>query len=152
MPYIYSEIRDELKKKPRHALYRVNPNKEFKLIAQGDSKTEVKNELKKMKINEDDFFMLLSMSFHSGSKSDQGGPLLIMIKVYRSIDGKIKNIIREMKKYPESEMTGGIWFGKKFLEKKGWKNNYIENIIEKLIYRKTKIIVYGKSLYEIDFA
>lgn len=152
MPFNYNDIRSELKQKPRHLLFEIKPDKKFQLIKTGNTKTEVKNFLKTYKkINDKNFYMLLSLSFHSGSKSSQGGPLMIMVKIYRLIDGKIKNIIRENKKYPENEMTGAIWFGKKFLEKKGWKDEYIENIIEKLIHKKTKIIVFGKSIYEIDF-
>ena len=138
-------IKSNIKSEPVCFLYKISTKNDYKLIINSDGKNEAKQLLKEKyekKTNVKDYFILCKLTFHTGTKHGQGGPIAANFSVYTIEDGIVKNIIKSnddnLTKLGNN-MIGTIWFTKKFLEEKNWNKNYLNNIIEKLITNKAKI-------------
>jgi hypothetical protein len=143
-------IKKEIKENPICFVYKIHNNK-AKLIIKTYGKNDAKNELKDYKNRTNSYFIIAKIFFHSGQKFGQKGPISVLFNAYIFIDDKLKNIAN-INDYPNirDNMIGPVWFDKIFLEKKGWNNNYIDTIIEKLITGKKKII--PLNIYNVHFS
>jgi len=150
--YKYEEIRDELKKN-RYTVY-VIENQKYKLVFKfNGTKSELKEKLKKkyLKKNKPDmFFVIFKFSFHTGEKSDQGGPLgvklstLVFDKDNELDNGYTYNEINR-------RFVHTVWFQRQFLEEEGWSDNYFNIMIEKLLAGKVKIYPLVKTKFNVKF-
>lgn len=114
---------------------------ESKLILSGGSKIDTLKEINKKKLKNGTKLIRLAVSFHSGEKIGQGGPIAVNSKLFEVIDGKVK------KNKWADKLIGYIWFGQNYLERSGWKKYYIPDIIEKLNSGNFKF-VFGVTKYE----
>jgi hypothetical protein len=149
--YNYEEIRDELKKN-RYNVY-VIENQKYKLALKfNGTKSELKEKLKKkyLKKNKPDmFFVCFKFSFHTGTKSDQGGPLAIKLSTLLFIDDELVNGFTYNEKCRKIVYT--IWFQRKYLEKNGWSDTNFDIIIGKLLSGKTKLYPLVINMFNVKF-
>jgi hypothetical protein len=136
----YEDIRNELKKN-KYVIYKVKNNKfTFELKFNG-TKSELIKELDK-KIKSFDYFICFKFGFHTGTKPLQGGPLSVTISTFDFIENKFKN---------GKQINGKIWFQKKYLEKFGWKDNYLNEILNKLLSGKVKLNPLVVNMFNVYF-
>ena len=150
--YIYENIRDELKNH-KYIIYTVD-NNEYKLALKfKGNKKELIDKIEekfKNKLNKSNFyFIYYKFGFHTGTKPLQGGPLSITINTFIFIDSQLKNGFTHDKKY--KQINGKVWFQKKFLEKFGWNNNYLDNMTKKLISCKINLLPLVVNMYNVYF-
>jgi hypothetical protein len=150
-----TEIKDEIKSKPLSWVYKITSPNDYKLVFKTNGKNESKNKIKEKygnkKLDHSIYFIVCKITFHSGTKFAQGGPVAANFDVYAFIDGKLTNILNDSSnKYKHVEnIKGVVWFDKLFLEKRGWDYKYVDNIIEKLI--KGNFVLMQKTVYHVKF-
>ena len=153
-----SDIKEQIKTKPISFVYKVSSPTDFKLIFKTNGKNESKQKIKEKyfnkKLDESTYFIICKITFHSGKKFSQGGPIAANFDVYALENNKPNKLVNIMKaesnKFTHLENIKGIvWFDKLFLEKKGWDYKYIDNIIKKLI--KGKLVLIQRTLYHVKF-
>ena len=130
--YNYNDIKNNIKDSGK-LIYWLNEKGE--IILTDNSKNNSKNKIKKNK-NLTGLLYRFTLTFHTGIKPGQGGPLAINIMLYN----KDKN---ELLKVSENK-NGIIWFTKDYLERRGWKDNFI-NLTYNIVSRKNfefKIRIY----------
>jgi len=149
--YKYEEIRDELKKN-RYTVYIIE-NQKYKLALKfNGTKTELKEKLTKkyLKKNKPDmFFVIFKFSFHTGEKSDQGGPLAVKLSTLvfdkdELVNGFTYNEINR-------RFVHTVWFQRKFLQKEGWSDNYFNIMIQRLLDGKTKLYPLVINMFNVEF-
>ena len=97
-----------------------------KLLVSGENKTETKNQIKKLKLKDGTKLFRLLIEFHSGQKAEHPGKICIITKTFIIENGVVKeNIWKE-------NSNGYIWFDDDFLQRRGWKNYYINTIVSKI--------------------
>jgi hypothetical protein len=137
--YVYEEIRDELKKN-RYVIYKVDRNKPELAFKFSGKKSELKEKITKKYLKKNNphlFFVCFKFSFHTGTKQFQGGPLAVRLSSFIFHNNELVSGYRhndQCKKF-----LYDVWFPKKYLEKNGWDDNYLENIINKLLKDKVKM-------------
>jgi hypothetical protein len=149
--YKYEDIRDELKKN-KYIIYYVENNKYKQLLKFNGTKHDLINKLenKYNKFTKNNFyFICLKFGFHTGEKPLQGGPLSITISTFVFINNELKNGFTYDKKY--RQINGKVWFQRKFIEKFGWKESYLENIVNKLISGKIDLAPLSINMYNVYF-
>ncbi len=142
-----AEIKEQIKAKNICWTWKVSSRTDYKLILKTDGKNEAYKQIKAKytepeKLDPDVYFLIGKITFHSGKKINQGGPVALNLNVVAFSDGKLSNIIKLTDlKFDSIKKTqiGIVWFDKIHLEKKGWSNKYLDNIVKKLIKRKTNI-------------
>jgi hypothetical protein len=130
--YIYNNIKDEIKKSGK-LIYWLNEKGE--IILTDTSKNNSKNKILKMKKN-NGLLYRFTLTFHTGKKSGQGGPLAINIVLFNKDGDELSKV--------SGNKHGIIWFSQDYLERMGWKENYI-NITYDIVSRKNfefKIRIY----------
>ncbi len=115
-----SDIKNEIKKSKKTVFWY---NENSKEIIVGDSKSKTKNKIKSIKYTGKLF--RLSISFHKGTGLTQGGPIAVKVNEYYKENDKIKKI--------PGWKNGYIWFNREWLEINGWKQRYLDIIIEKML-------------------
>jgi hypothetical protein len=152
-----SEIKKEIKSKPICFVYQIK-SKKFKLVIKADKKSEAKKDLlnliNKKKIKPDDYFILMKLTFHSGTRFGQAGVLAAVLSVYKVEDGILKNMMNvkdEKYDYVGRNMIGPVWFKKYWLEENGWSYKYLDNIVNRLITGKANIIKIAPTSYNAEF-
>jgi len=150
--YKYEEIRDKLKEY-RYVVFSVKDNKEFNMILRFDGtnrelREEIADSFKKFD-KPNYFFVVFRFSFHTGTKPLQGGPLAVTLSTLKFIDNKIVDAY----KYNDvaKRFMNQIWFQRKFLEEKGWNDNYFNIIIQKLLAGKTKLYPLVINKFNVQF-
>ena len=153
--YKLTEIKEQIKKKPICYVYKISSPTDFKLVFKTDGKNESKQKIKEKygnkQLNETDYFIIVKITFHTGTKFYQGGPIAANFDAYTFINKKLINIKKtDIKNFMliQKNIIGIVWFDKTFIEKKGWTNNYLDNIIQKLIKGKTKLDI--RTVYHIN--
>jgi len=136
----YEDIRNELKKN-KYVIYKVKNNKFIFELKFNGTKSELIEELGK-KIKNFDYFICFKFGFHTGTKPLQGGPLSVTISTFDFIENKFKN---------GKQINGKIWFQKKYLEKFGWKDNYLNEILNKLLSGKVKLNPLVVNMFNVYF-
>lgn len=144
--YKYEDIRDELKKY-KYITYNVKNNKYEKGIKIKGTKSELIEKLEKKK--NVDYYICFKFGFHTGTKQLQGGPLSITISTFVFVNDELKNGFTYDKKY--KQLNGKVWFQKKYLEKFGWSESYLETIITKLLNGKSKLNPLVINMYNVEF-
>jgi hypothetical protein len=144
--YNYEDIRDELKKY-KYVIYNIKNNKFEQGIKFKGKKSELIEKLEKKK--NVDFYVCFKFGFHTGTKPLQGGPLSITISTFLFINNELKNGFTHDNKC--KQFNGKVWFQKKYLEKFGWSDKYLETIITKLINNKAKINPLVVNMYNVEF-
>lgn len=92
-----------------------------KLLVTDSSKSASRKKLLKTKY--EGYLYRFSITFHTGKKYMQGGPLAVNVRYFNVEDGKIKKITGEGK-------NGTIWFKKEWLEaKRKWQDKWLDMII-----------------------
>jgi hypothetical protein len=138
-----SDIKEKIKLNPVVYVYKIE-KKEFKLIFNTDSKKEAKEQIYKMK----DYkcvFAIIKLTFHNDDKLY----LKASLDFYKLNN---KNVLENLgNTEPYSNMSGPVWFSKKFLEKYNWNNKYLDNIVKKVIGGKVELSLIGKTYYEVEF-
>ncbi len=137
MKYDIQDIKKELKNGDLVYWY----DTDSKLILSGGSKISTQKELNKKKLKNGTKLIRLAISFHSGDKIGQGGPIAVNSKLFEIIDGKVKKI-----EWIDN-LIGYIWFGQNYLERTGWKNYFLTKIINKLNGGNFEF-VFGVTKYE----
>jgi hypothetical protein len=150
--YIYENIRDELKNF-KYIIYSVD-NNEYKLVLRfkGTKKElvdKIENKFKNKITKLNYYFICYKFGFHTGTKPLQGGPLSITINTFIFSDGQLKNGFTYDKKY--KDIHGKVWFQKKYLEKFGWNNNYLDIMCKKLISGKIILLPLVVNMYNVYF-
>ena len=118
----YQTIKEELKKKDIIYWY----DKNGKLLLSGNSKSKTKEKIKKLKI--EGIIYRLHITFHTGSKGWQGGPIAVNVALFEKDINNVKKNLEKENFYK----NGSVWFSKKMLESRGWNNKYLDLIIYKL--------------------
>jgi hypothetical protein len=132
----YEEIRDSIRNSGK-LIYWYDSNGNLLIV--DSSKKSSRNKLLKTKYDGDLF--RLSITFHTGTKFGQGGPLAVNCKTFKIENGKIIKV-----KNPDK--NGIVWFRKSWLESQGkWKENWLNMIILKL--RRKYNFKFGISTYPI---
>lgn len=75
-----------------------------------------KSKIKKMN-NISGSLYRFNLTFHTGKKPGQGGPIAINIRAFNKINNKINRI--------SGYKNGVIWFPRDYLERRGWQDKYI---------------------------
>ena len=140
----YEDIRDELKKH-RYNIYLIDNNNKYKLFLEySGTKKELINILKKKNKNKNNYFICYKFSFHTGTI-----PLSITISSLIFIDDQLKSGYTYDKKY--KKFHGKVWFQRKYLEDKGWKSSYLDNMTKKLISGKVDLLPLVVNMYNVYF-
>ena len=156
----FQKIKEEIKNNPVCFLYLVKPDNKFKIIIKGDRQSEVKEKLVEIyndnpnKFGPDDYFILAKLTFHTGQKLAQGGPLSVIFHHYAVDNNTLKNTmyIKNYKyKKLHSVIGGTVWFSKKWLEEFGWSYEYIDNLINRLITGKETLNLMITNNYHPKF-
>ena len=150
--YVYEEIREELKKN-RYVIYKIE-KKKFELVFKfNGKKSELKEKITKKylkKDNTDLFFVCFKFSFHTGTKDFQGGPLAVNLSTFAFLDGELTSGRRK------NELCDAfvykVWFQRKWLEKFGWKDSYLDRMITKLLNKEVKLYPLLENLYNVKFS
>jgi hypothetical protein len=130
----YNEIKNYLKESGKFIYWY---SVDGKLLVVDSSKKSSRKKLLKTKY-EGDLFRL-SMTFHTGKKFGQGGPIAINCRTFRLEDGKIIKV--------PGDKNGVFWFDKRWLEGQSrWNSFWIEDIIRKLRSKNFKFGI-GIKLY-----
>ena len=142
--YNYIDIRDNIKLNPICFIYKIN-KKEFKLIINTNGKKDAKDKIYKTKdYNEDYYYIIIKLTFHTND--------MLYLKASLDIYKFNNNIFKNMgNTSPYHNMSGPVWFSKKFLEKYNWNNKYLDNIVKKVINGKVELSLIGTTKYEIEF-
>lgn len=154
--YNYEDIRDELKKH-KYIIYLIDNNNYKLILKHSGPKKELINILKKELINilekkyknNNYYFICYKLSFHTGTKPLQGGPLSITISSLIFIDNQLKSGYTYDKKY--KKFNGKVWFQRKYLEKNGWKSSYLDNMTKKLVSGKVDLLPLVVNMYNVNF-
>lgn len=102
------------------------------LLVDNDKKS---SKIKIKKINYNGILYRLNISFHTGTRYGQGGPLAVNCRIFNKENKTITKI--------KGNKNGVIWFDKKWLENMNWKQKYLDIIIKKLKNKlEFKIAVY----------
>ncbi len=121
MTTTYDKIRDSLKESGKLIYWY---DSEGKLLVTDNSKSSSRKKLLKTKYQGDLF--RLSITFHSGKKVGQGGPIAVHCRTFKLEDSVIVKI-------PGSK-NGIIWFEKTWLEtERKWDDVWLKIIIKKLM-------------------
>jgi hypothetical protein len=130
--YNYINIKNEIKESNK-LIYWLNEKGEIILVDK--NKNSSKNKIKKIK-NLTGLLYRFTLTFHTGKKPGQGGPLAINIILFNKDGNTLSKVF--------NNKHGIIWFSQNYLERMGWKINYI-NIIYEIVSRKNfefKIRIY----------
>ncbi len=151
-----AEIKEQIKKKNVCWVWKVSGPTDYKLILKTNGKNEAYKQIKTKyteleKLDPNVYFIIGKITFHSGEKFGQAGPIAFNLNVVAFSDGKLFNVIKSSnQKYTHlKKLKGVIWFDKTYLEKNGWSNNYLDNIIKKLI--KGNINIMQRMIYHVKF-
>lgn len=152
------EIKKNIKDNLRTFIYYIDAKKNINMIIKANGKKEAKNKLIELinnhKVKTDGYFLLLKITFHTVTVWWKGGPIGISIDLYYVDDNLLKNINRTTnnKYYDEGRtMTGVVWFTKYFLENKGWNNDYLDNIVNRLVNGKSILEKLLVTEYHVKF-
>ena len=118
----YQTIKEELKKKDTVYWY----DKNGKLLLTGNSKSKTKEKIKKLKI--EGLLYRLHITFHTGTRGGQGGPIAVNVAIFE----KDINTVKKNYQNENYQKNGIVWFPKKMLESRGWDAEYLDLIIYKL--------------------
>jgi hypothetical protein len=110
-----------------------------KLLVSGETKSETKKKVKKLKLKEGTQLYRLVIEFHSGKKLGQGGKICVEIKTYIISENKVK-----FENTWKKKANGNIWFDDEFLEERKWKISYLNNIVNKI---NNNTIKFGFGLF-----
>jgi hypothetical protein len=94
-----------------------------KLLVTGETKSDTKKKVEKLKLKEGTQLYRLVIEFHSGKKPNQHGQICVIIKTF-VIDNKITKFDNTWKK----NSNGYVWFDDEFLEERNWKNIYLNHL------------------------
>lgn len=130
--YNYNDIKKEIKESEK-LIYWLNGKGEVVLIDK--SKNNSKNKILKIKkIN--GLLYRFTLTFHTGKKPGQGGPIAINIMLFNKEGNELSKVY--------NNKHGVIWFSQDYLERRGWKENFI-NLIYNIVSRENfefKIRIY----------
>lgn len=130
--YNYNDIKKEIKESKK-LIYWLNDKGDIILI--GDDKNITKDKIMKDRKVSGLLYRFV-LTFHTGKKPGQGGPLAINIRPYIKECGSLSN--------GPSNKSGIIWFDQDYLERRGWRENFI-TLTYSIITRKSfefKIRIY----------
>jgi hypothetical protein len=116
--YNYSDVRAKIKETATIYWF----NKDGNLLLTGLSKSKTKKIIKKEKYEGN--LYRLSLSFHSGEKKFQGGPLAVKCVLFEKKENKVSKVT--------SKKNGTIWIEKKYLESSGFSKKMLDIIIDRL--------------------
>ena len=110
-----------------------------------EGKKNAKDELYKMKnYNDKIFYIIIKLTFHNNESLTMKASL----DIYKFDNEILKNMGNVD---PYHNMSGSVWFSKKFLEKYNWNNRYLDTIVKKVITGKVELSLVGTTKYEVDF-
>ena len=110
----YNEIK-QIIKNSKKIIYWLDENGTIILV--DSDKNISKNKIKNIK-NVSGLLYRFILTFHTGKKPGQGGPLAINIRTFNKIDKKIIRV--------PGYKNGVIWFPIDYLERRGWHDKYID--------------------------
>jgi len=114
-----------------------------KLLISGLTKSETKKKLEKLNLKEGTKLFRLVIEFHSGKKPEHPAKICIITKTF-IIDDKLVKFDTWQK-----NSNGYVWFDDSFLERRGWKDYYLSNIVKKVNSAQIKFkfgIIYYKQI------
>lgn len=120
--YNYIDIKKDIKKSGKLCYWFDNFGNN---ILTGNSKNKTTNQMKKLDKKEGIYYRFI-ITFHSGKKPLQGGPIGVNVQEWKQDDTFHK---------VSGNKNGVIWFDEGYLERMGWKDSYM-NIIYEIISRK----------------
>lgn len=149
-----TDIKEQLRLKPICFVYRIKSPSDFELVFKTFGKNDSKKKIKEKygnKKNNGDYFIISKITFHTGTKFSQGGPIALNLDVYVFDENKLVNVMKvPHDRFKNLEkIKGVVWFDKVFLEKKGWDYKYIDNIIKKLIKGNFQLV--QRTIYHVKF-
>jgi hypothetical protein len=130
--YNYIDIKKDIKESGK-LIYWLNEKGEIILIDK--SKNSSNNKIKKIK-KLTGLLYRFTITFHTGKKPGQCGPLAINIILFNKDENVLSKVL--------DDKHGTIWFKQDYLERMEWKNNYI-NLTYDIVSRKNfefKIRIY----------
>lgn len=127
----YDKIRDSLKESGKLIYWYDSAGN---LLVTDSSKSSSRKKLLKTKYSGDLF--RLSITFHSGTKIGQGGPIAVHCRTFKLEDNEITKV--------PGYKNGIVWFDKQWLETRNmWKDIWLKIIVDKLI----KNFKFGIGIY-----
>lgn len=130
--YIYNDIKNNIKESGK-LIYWLNEQGDIILV--DHSKNTSKNKIKKIKKLRGLLYRF-TLTFHTGKKIGQGGPLAINIMLFNKDENQLLKV--------SGNKNGVIWFSQDYLERRGWKDEFI-NLTYTIVSRKNfefKIRIY----------
>ena len=139
----FEQIKEKIKKGNQYFLFNLNPDIPY-LLAQGTTKTLIKNKLKKKVIKnqekyKDTLCILMFFEFRVPDNRFTFGDLLVNVHRYK--------ITENLKLKGEPKPFGYVFFTKTYLEKNGWSYTYLRNIIYLYKLRKITFFALGQPRY-----
>ena len=119
----YNEIKNNIKDSGK-LIYWLNEKGTILLV--NNKKSQAKIELKKMK-HISGLLYRFNLSFHTGYKPGQGGPIAINIRTFEKTNSTITKV--------PGYKNGIIWISKDYIELRGWQEKYI-NFVYNIINKK----------------
>ncbi len=117
----YDKIRDGLKESGKLIYWY---DSKGNLLVTDSSKSSSRKKLLKTKYSGD--LYRLSITFHSGTKVGQGGPIAVHCRTFKLEDGNITKI--------PGYKNGIVWFDKSWLEtRRKWDDIWLKIIVDKLM-------------------
>ena len=91
------EIKNQIKKSQVCFTYKISSPKEFKLVFKSDGKNQAYKQIKEKynepeKLPDSTYFIIGKITFHSGKKFYQGGPIALNLNVVAFINNKLVNL------------------------------------------------------------
>jgi hypothetical protein len=129
--YNYIDIKNDIKKSGKLCYWFDHSGNN---ILTGNNKNITTNQMMKLDKKEGVYYRFI-ITFHTGKKPGQGGPIGVKVQEWKQDDTFHK---------VHGYKNGIIWFDRNYLERMGWKDNYIDKIYE-IISRKNfefKIRIY----------
>jgi hypothetical protein len=122
-----------------------NSNKVFwindngKIVLEGKHKNETTKQIMNMKMDDCTLYRII-LDFHTGKKPGQGGQIASKIIQFKKVNNDLY--------IGDSHKQGIIWFTDDYLERMGWKSNYI-NILYEIVSKsqfefKIKLYLFDK--------
>jgi len=124
----YLKIKKSIKEGPLVYWY----DDKGELLLKGKSKNETKKQVKKLSY--EGILFRLNITFHTGKKGFQGGPIAVRVKVFEKKGNKLTHKI----KGDFYQMNGKVWFLLNFILTSKWRERYLDIIILKLLEGKLK--------------
>ena len=104
------------------------------LLVSGLTKKDTKVQINNMKLKEGTKLIRANIEFHSGRKACDPAKICVVIKTFI-----IEDEVAKFDNTWQEKANGYIWFDDDFLGRRGWKDYYVPDIVEKINKKYLKL-------------